>query len=366
MRYDAPICMSSHVGLPRGGTVMCDFGAMQSSSREWLKISELRCCINPGTNTDTSAAPVSPYAASLGLIVEAAVKIGNHRMTSSLTLNRRVDFVPVHFWGPRLSERFESHRNRAINRIAMSTYTWVFPRPLYVPPGVSFGVEFRRPILSAQFDPDLSQQGASPSDFAADVAAVGLRLVKPPPKRTMDIPYLMTWIPDASTPVTNAVSGSTYLARIDSGDALENPFLEPLQLVRIQAAMVNSFVNQGASRTFAQDILGSNGVAGDDTRGVIKIKDADDNVITAGPTGLPSLGLLGTGYEPGGGGDELAGMHSVFGVNMNSVRISDTLKNRQHYKVTAGPGRLNGDSARFNENDFIPMVAIEGFREVPL
>lgn len=346
MIHDAPICLNASVLMPRGnGGLDVDLAAMQSTSRNWLKITELRVFIDPGE----ASVGATPGSIDLGFMVDVAITVGTEDLTTGFIgtpehpTGERIAYVPAFLLGPRIYRRFSTVLNGNAVYVAgmyaaQNMYSWTLPRPLFVPPNTPIKFKVRRTSSVALLD----VAAAYPDAFTVEVSAVGTRLAAKPNLRVRNFPHIHAWSPR-----------NIDATRVESGEAFRNLHKQSLNLTRIVAATA---MNYGISiESATQDPVNIRaGVIADPT--LIQIYDGNGNDVVVSVPPVP--------LDPGNPMAPVP-ISSLFLAKTNSVRISDRLQMNQTYRmvaspVAAGPLGFGGFGVLL-----MPMVGLESFREVP-
>ena len=279
MINDAPICLNASVIMARGnGGLDVDLAAMQSTSRDWLKITELRVFIDPG---ESSGLGSGKPATDLGFMVDVAIAIGTEDLTSGFIgtaehpTGERIAYIPAFLLGPRIYRRFSTIINdNATFGVGVSeyadqnSYIWTLPRPLFVPPNTPIKFKVRRTSSVALLD----VAAAFASAFTVEVSAVGTRLATKPTLRTRNFPHMHAWSP------RNADA-----TRVESGEAFRNLHKQSLNLTRIIGATA---MNYGTSiESAASDLGGGASIITDPT--LIQIYDGNGNDVIVSVPPVP-------------------------------------------------------------------------------
>lgn len=348
MSNNAPVVMGASVTLARGnGGIDVDLGAMQTTSRNWVRIDEIRVWIDPGTPPADNALDGTNQSIDLGYIVDVSLKAGNDDLTSGFIgtaqhpVGERISYIPVFLLGPRIYRRFSTILNSDLVYLAdtrpyisQNTYIWTLPRPLYLPPGTPLSAKFRRTSTLLGLDEPLT----FPADFTVEIAAVGQKLAKPPSLNSKSIPFLQAWSPRPN------VDPSTITGRnqkLESGDAFKNLSKETLILTRMIGGVATSYCK-------SYGISWATGVVPSDLT-ALWLNDGDGKEILSPMPPVPISPTNPVGLVP---------MSSLFMSKTNSFRISDRLRPNQVYRCAFGPVTSAADTP------VLPMIALESFREV--
>lgn len=348
MINDAPICLNASVIMARGnGGLDVDLAAMQSTSRNWLKITELRVFIDPG-EANGNGLGVGKLDVDFGFMVDVAITVGTEDLTSGFIgtpehpTGERIAYIPAFLLGPRIYRRFSTvaNTNALYNGTKYSdqnSYAWTLPRPLYVPPNTPVKFKVRRTSSVALLDHSVLYA----NDFTVEVSAVGTRLANKPNLRSMVFPHLHAWSPrnDDAT-------------RVESGEAFRNLHKQDLNLTRIIGATA---MNNGTSiEPIAPDLTGAAAVITDPT--LIQIYDGNNNDIVVPMPPVPLSPSNPNAPVP---------ISSLFLAKTNSLRISDRLQTNQTYRMIVSPVAAQPTGRGGNGVLLLPMIGLESFREVP-
>lgn len=345
MIHDAPVVLPSSVTLARGqGGIDVNLSTMQSTSRDWLRIDEIRVWIDPGTPYAESVVLPESRSTDLGFIVDVSLKAGNQDLTSGFIgtekhpTGERIAFIPAFLLGPRIFRRFSTFNNYnlyngdELSRYApQNGYVWTLPRPLYLPPGTPLAAKFRRTSELTALD----DATVFPSDFTVEIAAIGIRLAKPPTLRTRCLPHLHGWSPRNSN-----------TTRVESGEAFRNLYQESMVLTRMTGGVATYYTHSYGQSYAAGE------VPTDDT--LIQIYDANNQDIL---TPMPPVPL--SPSNP----NAAVPFSALFLAKTNSFRVSDRLKANQTYRAVVSPVVLGGDRGDIYSTR-LPMLGLESFREV--
>lgn len=349
---DTPICLNASVSLARGnGGIDVDLSTMQSSSRNWLRIDELRVFIDPQEAIETGAdsSLKTELFLDLGFMVDVAISVGNEDLTTgfigtpSHPTGERIAYIPAFLLGPRIYRRFATilNYNTDFNNLPLanqSAYAWTLPRPMYVPPNTPIKFKVRRTGTIDDLDTAAFYQEA----FVVEVAAVGMRLDrKPTGKRTL--PHMHGWSPRNS----NA-------ARVESSEAFRNLHREPLCLTRLLGATATRYdeLVAGGSSIDGTIVRGGTPIV-DPTQ--LQLYDANNqDVLVPVPSATPS--------SPAGPVPQL-NVTGLMLAKTNSVRLTDRLLPNQTYRAIVSPV-IAVPNFRTGEILSLPMIGIESYREV--
>jgi hypothetical protein len=341
MNQDAPISLNASVVMPRGnGGLDVDLSAMQSTSRNWLKINELRVFIDPGESESIG----SDSELDFGFMVDVAISVGKEDLTTGFIgtsihpTGELIAYIPAFLLGPRIYRRFSTINNDNLEFNAganayadQNAYTWTLPRPLYLPPNTPIKFKVRRSSTIALLD----DAALYANPFTVEVAAVGTRLATKPRLSTRAIPHIHAWSP------RNANS-----LRVESGEAFRNLHKQPLNLTRL---IGGTATNAGASidgSTFGP----AASIITDPT--LIQIYDANGNDVLVSVPPVPLSPSNPNAPVP---------ISSLFLAKTNSVRISDRLEVNQTYRMVVSPVSAAPADLFLR----LPMIGLESFREVP-
>ncbi len=343
MNHDAPITLDASVIMDRGnGGLDVDLAAMQTTSRDWLKITELRVFIDPGQSQSNSSEQID-----FGFMVDVSISVGNEDLTTgfigtpSHPTGERIAYIPAFLLGPRIYQRFSTINNSNAQFAAdthayavQNSYAWTLQRALYVPPNTPIKFKVRRSSTIALLD----DATLYPNPFTVEVGAVGTRLAVKPRLSSRSMPHLHAWSPrnDDST-------------RIESGEAFRNLHKQSLRLTRLTGATAT---NLGASiNGISIDVRQDNELTPDPT--LIQIYDANNQDVIVPLPPVPLSASNPNAPVP---------ISSLFLAKTNSVRISDSLQQNQTYRMIVSPVAAAPASNLLR----LPMIALESFREVPL
>jgi hypothetical protein len=349
---DAPIILNASVQMERGnGGLDVDLSAMQTTSRNWLRIDELRVFIDPGIAT-TGTTGVDADV-DLGTMVDVAISVGGEELTTgfigtpSHPTGERIAYIPAFLLGPRIYRRFSTINNNNAGApwltrpyVDQNSYSWVLPKPLFVPPGTPIKFKVRRTGTVNYLDP--YQSGVS-TTFDVEVAAVGVRLAKRPILTSRCLPHLHAWSPR-----------NNNAARVESGEAFRNLHLETLNLTRLIGATVRYGGQTIITNTFSTGRGG--GTGGQANRVVdpteIQIYDADNQDVLVPNPPVPLTGAP-VAQVP---------ISRILLSKMNAVRFTDKLRPNQTIRVIVSPVIASDvvDQQEFK----IPMLSLESYREV--
>ncbi len=350
---DSPICLNATVSLARGnGGLDVDLSSMQSSSRNWLRIDELRVFIDPQTSVETGvdAAVKTELFLDLGFMVDVAISVGNEDLTTgfigtpSHPTGERIAYIPAFLLGPRIYRRFATilNYNTDFNNLPLankSAYAWTLPRPMYVPPNTPIKFKVRR---TGTVD-DLDTAAFFTEPFKVEVAAVGMRLDRRPITGTRTLPHMHGWSP------RNASA-----ARVESSEAFRNLHRETLCLTRLLGGTATRYseLDAGGSSVDGTMRIGGSAVL-DPTQ--LQLYDANNqDVLVPVPSATP--------ISPGGPAPQLP-VTGLLLAKTNSVRLTDRLLPNQTYRAIVSPV-ISLPDFRANQTLLMPMIGIESYREV--
>lgn len=342
MKNDSPVLLSSSVVLARGnGGVDVDLSAMQSTSRNWLRITELRVFIDPGEARNAS----DKQATDFGFMVDVAISVGSEELTSgfigtpSHPTGERIAYVPAFLLGPRIWRRFSTVLNYNAEfdghqYANQNAYVWTLPRPLLVPPNTPIKFKVRRTSSIAALD-DATLYANS---FTVEVAAAGTRLANKPRFSSRAIPHLHGWSPRNDDSL-----------RVESGEAFRNLHKQTLNLTRIigGTALNRGLCVEPDGATAVRTLV-------DPT--TVQIYDAHNQDVLVSLSPVPLSATNPNAPIP---------LTSLLLAKTNSVRISDRLEPNQTYRMVTSPVTAAAAGRGGNGIIYLPMLALESFREVP-
>jgi len=162
---------------------------------------------------------VKTYGAPLGDALRVQAKIGNHPLTAG--------YVPIPLVGTISDWRANTPPMTASGDVIHSTFTWAFPRPLWIPPNVALQIQI-------QHQNDFAVDVNAPAT-TIDVTARGAVDETGFTPSYVDIPYCAAYL----GPVRSTVSGGQtgLLPMVTSQTAqtdLFNPFDVPLAIDRFR------------------------------------------------------------------------------------------------------------------------------------
>ncbi len=358
-KYDAPACLISRVSLARGGAQPLNFANMASRSRGWLRITEFRFVIDPGTFA--AGGGLGDFRASqYGQLICLDAGIGRHRITNGQ--------VPIWLLGPRLSYFGEVGQQAYLldaNANALpiiNSYTWKLPKPVLVPPGTSLGMLLTRPLVSTLQD----NNTYLPNAMTVEVAAVGTRLAKPPKSRLTDVPYVTFFrtLQSTTSPILESGQG------LATAGSLANPFTKELTVERFNQRTAAGAANTAACdfNTFAYN---SGGIGGGSNLSPsnIRMRLFQDHyeVISETVPKPQAFSPITAGTMP----DDPQGkvvIDTIFNPQWATWRVNARLPGKKWYNVefsTQGKSD-NGTAVGFSKADnydIAPMLAMVGSRK---
>lgn len=350
---DSPICLNATVSLARGnGGLDVDLSSMQSSSRNWLRIDELRVFIDPqNAILNPTGIGRMEFFLDLGFMVDVAISVGNEDLTTgfigtpSHPAGERIAYIPAFLLGPRIYRRFATILNyNNVNGDGLplankSAYAWTLPRPMYVPPNTPIKFKVRRTGTVN----DLDTAALYTDPFIVEVAAVGMRLDRRPIGGTRTLPHMHGWSPR-----------NTNAERVESSEAFRNLHRETLCLTRLLGATATRFVENGAGGSSIDGTIQVGAAAiMDPTQ--IQLYDANNqDVLVPVPSATP--------LSPGGPAPQ-SPITSLLLAKTNSVRLTDRLLPNQTYRAIVSPV-ISLPDFRANQTLLMPMIGIESYREV--
>lgn len=347
---DTPIVLNASVPMPRGqGGIDVNLGTMQSTSRNWLSIEELRVFIDPGENAALAGAdPFNNINTDLGYMVDVSISAGHMEMTTGFIgtdahpTGEWIQYVPAFLLGPRIYRRFTTvQNNQAVlgggRRADQNAYTWRLPRPMLVPPNTPVKFKVRRTSSNTFLD----NPEKYPAPFQVEVAAVGLKLAKAPKTRRAVVSHLQGWSPR-----------NANLGRVESGEAFRNQFKEVAHLTRLVGGIATDYGASVGTNAFVAGPTGQGGQANVQIDpSYLFLYDANgQDVLTPNPLIPIQKGPI--AQIP---------FSRLFLEKMNSVRFHDRVAMGQVYRAIVSPV-----IAAPNEGEILslPMLGLESYREV--